>query len=106
VSGLTTSTSKAGEDGGDGVIVELAKTDESPSHFDSDGTLGVSVMVLLRFGEMESEKNGERVSSTLTLLFRSPSDQFACNISEDIIVSAAHTLVDSGLAKLGYNYVL
>lgn len=53
-----------------------------------------------------SEENKEQASSTLTLIPRSLLDQFACNISEEIIVSAAHTLVDSGLTDLGYNYVL
>ncbi|KAL7409518.1 alpha-galactosidase [Mrakia frigida] len=33
-------------------------------------------------------------------------NQFACNISEEIIVAAAQTLVSSGLADLGYDHVL
>lgn len=33
-------------------------------------------------------------------------NSFACNISEDIILSAAHKIKDYGLDKYGYNYVI
>jgi alpha-galactosidase len=32
-------------------------------------------------------------------------NKFACNIHEDLVKGMAHAVIDSGLHKLGYNYI-